>query len=325
MSKTPIAVAAFATLLIVSAGTANAQSSVQIYGLLDMSVGQSKAPGGVAIKNADSGKMTTSYLGFKGTEDLGGGLSAFFALEHFLRADTGAAARFDGDAFWARNAYVGLGGGFGTVALGRNTTSLFVQTLRFNAFGDSFGYSPSVRHYFTSGTTTGDTGWSDSVAYTSPRFGGVTVALLGALGEANGGRNTGAAVSYAGGPIAGGLVWQKVEKGATVQDTTTWQAAGSYDFTAAKVFAQYGNVKNDNTGRSYDISGLGLAVPVGEGKALLQWGHISPDVGAKRTTVSLGYDHNLSKRTDVYAAYMSDKLSGLSTGNSYSVGIRHRF
>jgi predicted porin len=173
---------------------------------------------------------------------------------------------------------------------------------------------------------TGDSGWSDAIMYTSPAFAGATVTLFGAPGEGNGGRNAGATVSYSAGPLAGGLVWQQVEKGSTVQDTTTWQAAGSYDFTIVKVFAQYGSVSNDSTGRNHDISGLGFAVPVGPlGKALLQWGHISPDAGASRTTVSLGYDHYLSKRTDLYGAYMSDQLSGLSNGNSYSLGIRHRF
>ena len=326
MKRTHLKAAACAVLLATTAGMAFAQSNVSMYGLIDLSANRTQAPGGVATKGIDSGKMTTSYFGIKGSEDLGGGLSASFTLEHFLRADTGAAGRFNGDTFWARNANVGLSGGFGSVALGRKTTSLFVQTLIFNPFGDSFGYSPSIRHYFTSGTTTGDTGWSDSVKYTSPRFGGATVTLHGAAGERDGGHNRGASVLYFGGALAGGLAWQKVEKGATVQDTTSWQLAGSYDFKTAKLFAQYGSVKNDSTGRSYDITGLGVSVPMLElGKVLLQWGQISPSTGAKRTTITAGYDYQLSKRTDLYGVYMSDKLSGLSTGSNYGVGIRHRF
>ena len=322
----PLVRAAFAAALSATAMVgAQAQNNVQIYGLLDLSAGRTQAPGGTATKGVDSGKMTTSYFGIKGGEDLGGGINATFAIEHFLRADTGAAGRFDGDTFWARNAYVGLNGGFGGVTLGRNTTSLFVQTLIFNAFGDAFGFSPSIRHYFTSGTTTGDTGWSDSVKYTSPKFGGATATLHMALGENNGGRNTGASLLYFGGPIAAGFAWQKVEKGGTVADTDSWQLAGSYNFAAAKVFAQYGSVDNKTSGNDYKITGLGVSVPAGAGKALVQWGHISPKTGASRTTISLGYDHNLSKRTDLYAVYMSYKLSGLSTGSNYGVGIRHRF
>ena len=272
--------ATFAAVLAVSASAAHAQSNVQLYGLLDLSVSSTQAPGGRTTKTVDNGKMTTSHLGFKGSEELGDGLKAIFVLEHFLRADTGAAGRFDGDVFWARNAFVGLTGSFGTLTAGRHTT---------------------------------------------PRFGGAVITLSAAPGEGNGGRNTGATISYSEGSLAGGLSWQKVEKGSTVQDSTTWQAAGSYDFTVAKLFAQYGSVKNDSTGRSYDISDLGVSVPVGAGKALLQYGQISPSTGAKRTTVSAGYDYTLSKRTDVYGVVMSDKISGLSTGNNFSVGVRHRF
>ncbi len=318
--------AACAALLAAATLPAQAQSNVTVYGLLDLSVGRTQAPAGKATDGVDSGKMTTSYIGLQGDDDLGGGLKAIFAIEHFLRVDTGSAGRFDADTFWARNAYVGLAGNFGTATLGRNTTSLFVQTLIFNPFGDSFGYSPSVRHYFTSGTTTGDTAWSDSVKYTSPRFGGATFSLHSALGEGNGGRNMGASVLYFAGPLAAGLAWQDVKKGATTDDTSTWQLAASYDLRAAKLFAQVGSVKNDRSGKRDDIAELGVSVPVQTlGKVLLQWGQIDPSTGAKRSTISVGYDYNLSKRTDLYAVYMNDKLHGLAAGNNYSVGVRHRF
>lgn len=314
--------------LVASAPLAHAQGNVSTYGLLDLSVGRFQAPGGAAVTGVESGKMTTSHLGFRGTEDLGNGLSAVFVLEHFLRANTGSAGRFDADTFWARNAYVGINGSSGSVHLGRITTSLFVNTLLFNPFGDSFGFSPSIRHYFTSGTVTGDSGWSDSVRYTSPKFGGATFTAHAALkdGNGNGGRNTGVSGVYFNGPVGISAAWQKVEKGSAVADTTTGQLGGSYDFKVVKAFVQYGQVHNDTTGNKHKITGLGAAVPTGDlGKALLQWGQIDPKTGAKRTTISVGYDHNLSKRTDLYGIYMSDKLSGLATGNSYGVGVRHRF
>jgi predicted porin len=319
--------AAMAVLLgALALGSVQAQTSVNVYGLMDLSIGRNQAPGGVATKDVDSGKMTTSYFGFKGSEDLGGGLKASFAIESFLRGDTGEAGRFNGDPFWARSAWVGLGGGFGSVNLGRNTTSLFVNTLIFNPFGDSFGYSPSIRHYFTSGTTTGDTGWSDSVKYSSPRFGGASFTAHAAEAGANGGgRNYGLSGLYFGGPMALGFAWQNVKKGSTVADTKTWQIGASYDLKAVKLFGQYGKVNNDTSGNDYKIAGLGLSAPLGAGKALFQWGRISPKTGANRTTISLGYDYDLSKRTDVYAVYMSDKITGLSTGSNYGVGIRHRF
>ena len=325
LSRPLVAAVTAMTAAVVASGAVHAQSSVNLYGLVDMSVGSFQAPGADAVKGVESGKMTTSYYGLKGTEDLGGGLKASFAMEAFMRSDTGAQGRFNGDAYWARSAWVGLSGGYGSVNLGRNTTSLFVNTLIFNAFGDSFGFSPSIRHYFTSGTVTGDTGWSDSVKYTSPRFGGATFTAHVAAGEADGGKNGGVSALYFGGPLAMGFAWQSVSKGATLANTKTWQLGASYNLTVAKFFGQYGSVDNDATGNSYDITGLGVSAPVGAGSVLAQWGRISPDMGSSRTTFSLGYDYFLSKRTDLYAVYMSDKISGLSSGTNYGVGIRHRF
>jgi predicted porin len=318
----------WATLALAAAcPAASAQSTVNLYGLIDMSIGRTQAPGGTATQGIDSGRMTTSYWGVRGTEDLGGGLKAQFAIESFMRADTGSAGRFNADAFWARNAYVGLeSSSLGTLTIGRNTTALFVQTLIFNALGDSFGFSPSIRHYFTSGTVSGDTGWSDSVRYALPRIGGFSATLMAAAGEGNGGRNAGASAQYFAGPLGAGLVWQKVEKGATEPDTTTWQLAGSYDLGGAKLYGQYGKVDNDTTGRSFKILGIGATVPMAQvGMFRAQWGQLKPDIGAKRTTLTLGYTHNLSKRTELYGALMNDKLSGTGSGNNYGVGVRHRF
>ena len=313
-------------VLLAAAAGAHAQSSVAVYGLIDLSVGRFQAPGGAADKAVEAGKMTTSYLGFRGSEDLGGGLRANFAIEHFMRPDTGAAGRFNADGFWTRSAFVGLSGGFGAVTLGRTTTSLFVQTLMFNAFGDAFGFSPSIRHYFSSGTTTGDTGWSDAVRYVSPRFGGASFTLHAAEpGNDGGKRNYGASAGWSGGAAAVGLAWQKVQRGSAVNDTTTWQLAGSYELKMAKLFAQYGQVDDDTANNSFKITGLGAAVPLGRGKLLFQTGRVDSEKTADRTTTSFGYDHELSKRTDVYAVAMADKLSGTGTGKSYALGIRHRF
>lgn len=317
---------AAAAVLAIGASAAMAQSNVTLYGLIDLSAGRTQAPGGTATKGIDSGKMTTSYWGLRGTEDLGGGLKAVFTIESFMRNDTGSAGRFDADTLWARNAFVGLEGGFGSVTLGRNTTSLFVQTLIFNAFGDSFGYSPSIRHYFTSNTVTGDTGWSDSIRWQSPRMGGLSGTVHVAAGEGNGGRNVGASLSYFGGPLGAGFAYQKVEKGSTVADTTSWQLAGSYDLGAAKLFGQVGKVDNDTSGRDFKILGVGATVPVASvGAVRVQYGQLKPDVGAKRKTLTLGYTHNLSKRTELYGVVMNDKQTGLSAGNNFGVGVRHRF
>ena len=329
-----------AALLAATALGAQAQSSVTLFGLVDMSIGSNKAPGGLRQTGVDSGKMTTSYFGMRGAEDLGGGLSAVFRLEGFLLADTGASGRFSGDTLFSRTASVGLSSKtLGTLTLGRNTTPLFISTVSFNPLGDSYGYTPSTRHYFTSGTVTGDSAWNNSALYISPELGGFKFGVIGAAaatkstgaGSSNG-SNWGANVGYAGGPLSAALVYQSVKKDetrpvpASVQnDTRTWQLNGAYDFTVVKAFAQYGEVKNTTADNRYRISELGARVPVGAGAVLAAWGRVAPKTGADRNTVSLGYDYNLSKRTDVYAVAMRDKVDNLSAGSSYSVGVRHRF
>jgi len=323
MHKTPLA----AGLIALASLPALAQSSVTAYGLIDLSVSTSKAAGSSAsLKTLDSGKMSTSYYGFRGVEDLGGGLAATFNLEGFLRGDIGASGRSATDNYWARAANVGLTSKeWGTLRVGRNTTTLFLATINFNAFGDSFGYSPSVRHIFTSSTVTGDSGWSDSVLYTTPNFSGFTASAFVAAGEGNGGRNLAASATYMSGPVGGALVYQKVQKDAAVDDTSVWMGHGSYDFGVVKLFAQYAKAENLTRRIDFKITELGAAVPMSGGKLLMQYGQISPSSGADRKTLTVGYDYFLSKRTDVYAMAMSDELKGQPQGNSVSLGMRHRF
>jgi predicted porin len=93
---------------LLAVNSSQAQSSVQLYGLVDEWVGATKFPGGQSAVNVGGGGMSTSYWGMKGTEDLGGGYKAIFSLEAFFRAQGGQAGRFTGDAFFARNSYVGI-------------------------------------------------------------------------------------------------------------------------------------------------------------------------------------------------------------------------
>jgi len=312
----------------------HAQSSTQIYGLMDVFVGSLENSGASRLSKVDSGGMTTSYIGFKGSEDLGAGLSAQFAIESFLRPDTGEAGRFGGDAFWARSAFVGLAGDFGTVRFGRNTNPTFVTTLVFNPFGDSFGFSPTIRNHFGGGTgkVAGDTGWSNSVTYLSPKLGGLSASLLYSMKEAAQGANFGGSLTYFAGPLGLAVAAQQVKVPFADGKETTYQFNGSYDFGVVKAFGQYTQVKEKGTGSAVPkdkLYQLGATVPLGAGSVLASWGHAKSDATAgddiKRDTVSLGYDHFLSKRTDLYAVYMYDKIKREDAGNSFAVGIRHRY
>jgi predicted porin len=340
---------AFAAATLCLSAPALAQSYVSAYGVIDMAVGSFANAGQEDVWKAQSGNMTTGYLGFAGSEDLGGNLKAKFALETFFQADNGAQGRYPFDTFWSRNAYVGLAGDFGQTSLGRTTNQFFLSTLLFNALGDSFGYSPAIRQVLTPTVQhpemlafLGDTGWSNSMLYNSPKFGGFSFNLQGALGEGTlgtTGASYGGNVLYFGGPFAATLAYQKVKHG-ILPTTPSVQSVGfesqdalqiglSYDFTVVKLFGQFSEVQtNAAADTKSTIYGIGATVPLGAGKLLGQYGQATaeyPTYDVDSKTLTVGYDYFLSKRTDIYAVVVSDKLTNLSTGNTVALGLKHKF
>jgi predicted porin len=351
MKKTLIAFGA----ALVCMGAAQAQSTVQMSGLVDMYVGSMKAPGGARTSQMGSGGLTTSWWGMNGTEDLGNGLKVGFALGAFFRADTGEPGRWNlggnyGENFFARDANVSLSGGFGSVKLGRSMAPNFLPTILFNPYGDSFTVSPLVVHanmgwgagqnHFLK-TTAADTGWSNQITYSTPKFGGLSANVHYQFGEVagqNSKKNVGANVLFFQGPLALTAFIERAQINnpttwATGNTKQNWMLGASYDFTVAKLYATHGQskLKNNNSYEAKTTS-LGLDVPVtkaGTFKAAAAYTKV--DVNApqdvKRTTYTLGYDHFLSKRTDVYSAVMYDKIkqANSESGTSVAVGIRHRF
>lgn len=337
--------AACAAALAMIAGGAQAQSSVQISGTADLFLGGMKAAGDASRRTAiDNGGMTTSWFGFRGTEDLGGGLKAGFALSSFFRADSGAVTRYDGDPFFSREANVSLSGGFGTLTVGRALAPNFLPTVLFNPFADSFTFSPVVLHNnmgLFNGTgwtasTPSDTGWSNQLMYTSPSLAGLTVNLNYQFGEQpndNGKKNVGLNVLYFNGPFAATAFYERAQisnpvtlapyaGGDTKKD---WMVGASWDFGVAKLFGTYGEAKADVSGAESDTWSLGVSVPLGAGKLLVGTARTDKEPGPTRRTSTVGYDYNLSKNTDVYAMLMRDSITGYESGTSWGVGIRKRF
>jgi predicted porin len=341
--------AALAAALLLAGASAQAQSTVSVYGLLDVAAGQFQVAGGQKIKRLDSGNFSTSYLGFRGSEDLGGGLRANFTLESFLLVDAGTAGRVNNvDGFWGRNANVGLSGGFGSLRFGRMGPPLFVSSLLFNSFGDSFGYSPTIRQYYSAPYGTplvGDSGWNNSIGYSTPRFGGLTANVQVAAGEgaANArGPNWGANLVYFGGPVGLTFAAQKVEAQGTLgrpisafpgfRSQSAYQLGGSFNAGFARFFAQYGSIDTKaNAGVKVKNLHLSASVPVGpQGAFLAAYGSSSiKTAGAaiepESDMLTLGYTHKLSKRTELYGIYLSDKYTGRSTGTTLATGMRHTF
>lgn len=341
-----------AAMLCVTA--AHAQSSVQVTGVVDMYAGSMKFAGDANKKNVvDSGGMTTSWFGFKGTEDLGGGLKANFNLTAFMRADTGTPGRFNNDPFFSRDANVSLSGGFGSVMLGRGMAPNFLPTILSNPLGDSFTFAPLVLHanvplFNGSGwgtdtgntlgrTTPSDTGWSNQITYTTPSFGGLKANLHYQFGEQTGAndskKNIGVNALYFAGPLTltGFYERDQISNPAapnTVLPNTRkdWMLGGAYDFSVAKAFLSYGQSSTDGSDEKAKTAQIGASVPLGGGKVLASYAqtHLSlADISRKTFTV--GYDYELSKRTDAYAMVMNDRITNRESGTSFGVGVRHRF
>jgi predicted porin len=335
LSGAPLSLAFAAAAAALPCG-AFAQSNVTLYGLVDGSVGQFQNAGQPKIKKQQSGNMTTSFIAFKGSEDLGGGLKAMFNLESFIGADSGQVLGRTPTTFWDRQSNVGLGGSFGSIFLGNNTTDLFIQGLSYNPFASSMAFSPTMRHMFSAYGTAGGgaTSWLNSVQYFSPTIGGLNFGLQGAAGEGTGKSSWAGSASYSGGPLSVGAVYQRYRYGASPTDRATWDVGGTYDFGPVKLYAQYGKTEEKLTATQFDAKfyQVGAKVPIGAGAILASYGqdkYDSQSIGAgtdyTNKLFSAGYDYFLSKRTDLYAVYMLDKTTNLSNGNTFVAGMRHRF
>ncbi len=341
---------ALSVLACLTTSSASAQTSVQLYGLVDAYAARVRSSTPTSSSSAfrlDSGGMTTSQFGLRIREDLGGSLKAFAALEAFFRGDIGEVGRFNGDVFFARNAFVGLQGEFGAVKLGRSTTPYFSSTVAFNPFGDSFVFSPAVAHTYRNGYVLNDSGWGNGVQFNSPVVGGLNMNLHWTAGlerdvEPNrtAGRGFGGNLNYGAGPLAVSFAAQKVDAGAATSTALTRQTAlmlgASYDLKAVKLFGQIQHLKNElpSVASRTRMLQLGASAPIGPGRVLASAARstvtdndrLSAD--AIRTSFALGYDVYLSKRTDVYAAYFRSTLDvggAESSSRVVGTGLRHRF
>jgi predicted porin len=193
-----------AAIAVALSGFANAQSNVQVYGLLDVGIDHiSHAnPAGGGVTRVTSGGSNNSRFGFRGSEDLGNGLKAVFNLEGQLDVDLGAS---DGPLF-RRQANVGLEGSFGKLILGRSYSTVYNFV---NPF-DPMGYAPAWS-WVPTGNGTGSNKYSMTTAFDNMvkyegRFGGFKVGASYGAGEVAGseaeGRKMAAGVVYETGPIS---------------------------------------------------------------------------------------------------------------------------
>ncbi|USX28855.1 porin [Oxalobacteraceae bacterium OTU3CINTB1] len=354
MKKTMLAL-----MLGASAATAVAQSNVTVYGIVDMAL--VRESGGIATTTKlTSGVEAGSRLGFKGTEDLGGGMSAVFLLENGFQSDTGAMGQ--GGLLFGRQAYVGLQTRSGTITLGRQYTPQYLAVATVDPFGS--GTAGDTKNLMAS-TGNSASRMDNAIKYVSPAFGGVTVELVYGAGEVSGdsaaGRQLGGSLIYNRGAFTMRLATHHRDNDtATLKNTSAANntvLTALYDAGFMKLHGAYGIDKGLNSAlprnlanpfgyavaptpsTDSDVMLLGVTVPRGSGVWLASYIRKNDKTNFNQDAQQFagGYRYYLSKRTDLYGVYayirnkngagytVGSAIEGGTGNRGVNLGIRHVF
>ena len=340
--------------LVAAAGAAAASaqsSSVTLFGVADVSVayistkdkvGDSKSVYGLA-----NGGNSSSRLGFRGEEDLGGGLKAGFWLAGGINVDDGGTGfKFD------RRSTVSVMGNFGEVRLGRDKTPGYQNLETFHAFGDT-GMGGINGHNLISSSAAGTPEGSNpkrvsnSVSYLLPKLGGVYGQITYGFGEQAGNNSlsstVGLRVGYANGPLNVAGAYGTV-KGGEVGNTVNYKhfnLGASYNFGVATPMVLIASERGND--KRVDLYSIGVKAPLGPGELRAAYTMYKDkkvsDADASR--IAIGYGYRLSKRTELYAAFAhmtNDDNAKRKLGSSlshdpgvgknvtgYEFGVRHNF
>ena len=340
MKKSLIVLAALGAF----ASVASAQSSVTLYGRVDLSVNK---PAGSALKGISNG--SGSRVGLRGTEDLGGGLSAFFNIEHRFDADTGASQNFPaGNAgaqtpaaatttsnrFWGGRSIVGLQGAFGKVALGREYTTAFLGS---QLIADPWGWDTVVSGTPGAGLNQALTGLAiarlrndSSVTY---NFAASGFSFGAQIAEATDAINNfvkkpvNFSLGYSAGPVMVAFGYEKTgQVGAAAAKVMTLN--GSFDLGMVKLGALIGKGTTfaNADHKSYMLTAV---APMGQGEFRASYGKLTATSAANVKTdaakgFAVGYHYALSKRTTLYTDYVRNTALA-NDKNGYDFGVKHNF
>jgi len=336
MKKSLLALA----VLTAVTGVASAQSSVTIYGKIDLGLTMDSGSASGKSIRLDSGVTGGSRLGFKGVEDLGGGMKAAFQLETGFCADSAAGAPnfcTGSNNFMGRQAHGDLTGAFGALSAGRQYSLGFNNLSTIDPFGT--GFAGQVNNIVDpSGIRL-----NNSVTYSAPTIGGVTASAEIAFGEETGNwqanRETGAGLTYASGPAYAGFTFYDVGNAAgNGAARKNYLFGGTYDFGVVKVHALAQKSTGPATLDVLDLMG-GVTVPVAGGNVMASYIHHNDRTVANKdaSQIGVGYIYPLSKRTSVYTAFARiQNLNGatFTVGNAtaagtgdkaFNLGVVHNF
>ncbi len=356
MKKSLVALAVLA-----AAGAASAQSSVTLWGIVDATVAYGSANSVKKTQLTNSG-YNSSRLGFRGVEDLGGGMNAGFWLEAGVNNDNGSlgttstnnqatGASGGGGLTFNRRSTVSVGGGFGEVRLGRDYTPHFWNLTVYDPFGTVGVGTSQLLNSSIGGATTVRASNAIAYLYNPGKFNGNSLIgsglglfLQSYMGEnasnvansKDGGGYSGR-VSYDQGPVSAAIAYGRTNM--LNANITTTNVGASYNLGVATLSGLYNKDKVEN-GATQTGYQLGANAPMGAGELRASYGTSKSNAAGtpKVNKLALGYVHNMSKRTAVYTTFANVKssggatasLNGVSTavngsGNGLDIGLRHAF
>jgi len=324
-------------ILLGAASAASAQSNVSIYGILDASITGDRGGAAGGVNKVSSGAASASRIGFKGSEDLGDGVSAIFQLETGVKIDDGTLDATN--TLFNRQAFVGLKSlTAGTVTLGRQYTA-YHNALA--AIADPFGtgYAGGSKNLFPDSGTTVRT--SNTIMYSTPMFSGVSADVEYSPGEQAGNSDAsrifGGSVGYANGPLNVRVAYLNKNSDTILVPATATAAAvlatsknlshntliaANYDFGVVKAFLGLSFDKGPISAPvavanafGYRVAPIassdsneflvGLSAPVGTGSVLASYQHKNDKTSNNQDASGWGvaYLYPLSKRSNLYAAY----------------------
>jgi predicted porin len=321
-------------LLALACASAQAQSDIKIYGVAD--AGLVVEHGGAAGSRTalSSGVASGSRLGFKGTEDLGGGLSANFVVESGYNIDTGTSGQ--GGLLFGRQAWVGLSGAFGSVSAGRQL-SPYYKILRDVADPFADGLAGQAMNIIA-----GNRRMDNSVVYGTPKVAGWSAEVAYGAGEVAGDttrkRVVSGALSYAPGALAVVLAHHRREDALLPDHVSNTLLAARYTLGAVTMHAAHVRTRGLGGADSRDVL-LGLGYTAGRHRVMASAIRHDDSTAARRDArqFAVGYLYALSRRTDLYTAYGhigNDNGAAFKVGNAtddgsgnaaFNLGFRHCF
>ncbi len=338
MKKSLIAMAVLATT-----GAAFAQSSVTLYGQIDTSIGSSTvgAPGVSSTTQMFSGNLNSTRWGLRGTEDLGGGLKAIFALEQSFDSSDGTQTA---TTAFSRQSIVGLSGGFGTVKLGVHDTSfddirdLSVSSNIFNApvFATTEGVVGTTSYLGVGQLADYGDRASNQIRYESPSFGGFSAGFSYGLDEQASpvkSDRTAFNLRFKAGDLDVGYGYQENANQAPVSNLEYNTLGAAYKFGTVRISGGWNQVKN-KASRKSDAYSIGAIVPVGALDFSLGYSTAKAKQGSatfeKGDAFSAAVAYNLSKRTRLYAGLTTGDIENAAgtkvrEREIYAIGLAHVF